>query len=352
MLKVKSYNTSRILAEMEDISTWPTKKDGRAFKPGYFYSLGQITQPFEYTFEGGSDASMWAVSFYTGNNKVKIVHPQDVSYTALSEVPANCRVELYALQDGGVKYITHVFYPIEPEQHVVNGVIQDDLESFCQIIKRGRGPQVYSVGDSIPIKLNGQVTVYMQIAGFETDPLSNDSTNKCKVALIAKNMTNAPLPFSKIWVGQSGNGVASSANWGSRGAGHMGYLRGFLIQFVFTALPEILKQNIVSVTKTHPAYDTDTKVGITQTTEDKIWIPSKVELSSGGIYAGVGATPEKLIRGTIDGVPKAYWLRGANIVSGGTTSSDQVDIVTETGTFGTLGVTNNSNWHIIFGFCL
>ena len=45
MLKVKSYNTSRILAEMEDISTWPTKKDGRAFKPGYFYSLGQITQP-------------------------------------------------------------------------------------------------------------------------------------------------------------------------------------------------------------------------------------------------------------------------------------------------------------------
>lgn len=205
MLKVKSYNTSRFLAEMEDISTWPTKKDGRAFKPGYFYSLGQITQPFEYTFEGGSDASMWAISFYTGNNKVKIVHPQDVSYTALSEVPANCRVELYAIQDGGVKYITHVFYPIEPEQHVVDGVIQDDLESFCQIIKRGRGPQVYSVGDSIPIKLNGQVTVYMQIAGFETDSLSNDSANKCKVALIAKNMTNAPLQFSKNWVGQSGN---------------------------------------------------------------------------------------------------------------------------------------------------
>lgn len=352
MLKVKSYNTSRILAEMEDISTWPTKKDGRAFKPGYFYSLGQITQPFEYTFEGGSDASMWAVSFYTGNNKVKIVHPQDVSYTALSEVPANCRVELYALQDGGVKYITHVFYPIEPEQHVVNGVIQDDLESFCQIIKRGRGPQVYSVGDSIPIKLNGQVTIYMQIAGFETDPLSNDSAKKCKVALIAKNMTNAPLQFSKVWVGSSGSGVPSSANWGSRGAGHVGYLRGFLIQFVFTALPEILKQNIVSVTKTHPAYDTDTKVGITQTTEDKIWIPSKTEFSGGGIYAGVGATPEKLIRGTIDGVPKAYWLRGANVLSGGATSSDQVDIVTATGTFGSLAATNSVEGHIIFGFCL
>lgn len=352
MLKIKSYNTSKTIAEFKDVATWPSKTDGRAFQPGYFYSLGLITQPFEYTFNGGTDASMWAVSFYTGKDKVKIIHPQDVSYTALDEVPANCRVELYALQDGGVKYITHVLYPVEPEQHVKDGVIQDDLELFCQIIKRGKGPQVYSVGDSIPIKLNGQVTVYMQIAGFETDPLSADPAKKCKVALVAKNMTNAPLQFSKIWVGQSGNGVASSANWGSRGAGHMGYLRGFLIQFVFTALPEVLKKNIVSVTKTQPAYDIETKAGIVQTTEDKIWIPSKTELSGGGIYAGVGSTAEKLIRGTIDGVPKAYWLRGAFINTDQVTSSNQVDIVTEAGAFGYLSVTDNTKGYIIFGFCL
>lgn len=343
MIKVKSNNVNRTLAESHDVATWPVETTGRSFKPGTFYSLGTLTTPLTYTLIDGSESSQWGFSFVTGDEEVVINHPSDVDYTDFKKAPAHSRVEIFAIQDGGKKYITHVIYPVERTVHVKNGEIQDTEEEFLRMVDQGKERSLYKVGDSITIKLNGRVSIVLQIAGFATDELAT-STDKCKVAFLAKTLIGAPLPFYKDRfnhnTASTGTNRYEYASWSDADTG---YIRDFLEEFLFPALPEAFRRRIVPVKKTQLGFVRDGTSAVSQTSYDYVWIPDKVELSGTGKYSGLFTVVNQRIRRTADGAAQNYLLRSA-------ATKSTVDMITTTGADGTTSI--NDKQYICFGFCI
>lgn len=343
MLEIKTQNELKTLAEAADIATWPVETSGRSFKPGVFYSLGALSAPLSYSFTGGAESSQWGFSFTTGDSEIAITHPSDAAYTDFTKAPAHSRIEIFAIQDGGKKYITQVVYPIERTSHVVDGVIQDSWEEFFRIVDQGRAASVYAVGNQIPIVLNGRVQLMLEIAGFGTDELAQGTEN-CKVAFLAKTLVAAPLSFfvDKFTGAITGStNTAGFANWGHA---EKGYLRNFLEEFLLPAFPENVRRRVVTVKKTHPVFESSTATAAqTQTSLDQVFVPSKAELDTGGKYAELGVSNANRIRSTADGTAQIYHLRSA-------ATATTNDIVMATGAFSTVSI--HEARYIRFGFCI
>lgn len=344
MLEIKTDNEIRKLAEVSDVATWKVETEGTAFKPGIFYTLGAIsTTTFSYTLIEGQEGNQWAFSFTTGDDEVTINHPSDVGWTNFKKVPAHSRVEIFALQDGGKKYIAPLVQPIEHSVHVIDGEIQDNWNELIWLMDHGDHQTTYSVGDQIIVLLNKKIPIVLQIAGFNKDELSGDTTETAKITFLARTLIGAPLPFynSSSTSGNVGATSYSYANWGGE---YSGYLRKFNEEFLLPALPEEVRRRIVRVKKTHPAFESTTATtAITQTSNDEIWIPSKEELDTGGKYDALVQANTSRIRGTADGTARVYLLRSAATAS-------TVDTVTATGSFGSVSI--KTAQYICFGFCI
>lgn len=96
--KVKSDGSTKIMAEVDDISCWPVATTGRAFKPGTRYNLGSLAS-LAYTLVDGKDGSEWYFTFESPSSPTTVTHPKDVKLYDF-EIEANSHVEVSIMQFG------------------------------------------------------------------------------------------------------------------------------------------------------------------------------------------------------------------------------------------------------------
>lgn len=187
-----------------------------------------------------------------------------------------------------------------------DGKILDDWAT----IKSQKNIGLYSIGNYKPIPLTTGEIVNMEIAAFNTDIASDGST--ASITWIAKDILNTERAMY--------SDKHAEINWPST------EVRTFLQGEFFNALPNSVKQAIVTVRKTY--YDCYTND--TFTCEDNIWIPSLREVlgydsseTSGVIYSDYFSNKESRIRGG------SWWLRTTKYY--GSNISNYFQVISATG---------------------
>ena len=107
-------------------------------------------------------------------------------------------------------------------------------------------------------------------------------------------------------------GTGAIGGWG------MSELRTYFIETVYPAIPQNIRNRIVEVTKTQPAYNTAGSQ-FTQTTHDKVWIPSYAEMfGSNSLYSGFfqNQNAKRVKRKPGSSSASWWWLRSAGTGSG------------------------------------
>lgn len=126
----------------------------------------------------------------------------------------------------------------------------------------------YSVGDTKYLVIGGTY-VLMQIIAFDRDILSSDHTSTAKITWLQKNLSfKFPMIFTLI----------ADGGWADCEC------RKFLSDTIYGQIPENVQNKILAVDKT---YYTGTVSG-TATCSDKLWIPSRREVSSKYPYESSG----------------------------------------------------------------
>lgn len=137
---------------------------------------------------------------------------------------------------------------------VINGVIQDDLKTLIKICKSGKADQYYSVGDHVSIPLDGFGTFYFDYLGSGLENRA-DGKNKPVSSWLCRT-----IPTTYVW----NSNHTTDGGWGSS------TIRNFCETVMFNSFPDLIKDNIVEVSK----------VSNNVTTADKIWIPSYEEINN------------------------------------------------------------------------
>lgn len=206
-----------------------------------------------------------AVSSLTGNLSGTLI----ASGTGYIYVPA-ALVDTYKAATGWSTYADQIRaiedYPGVCDLYTWEGVFAN--------IDDGSYASVYSVGDLVPLDLGSEGVVNMQIAGFDVDDKA-DGTGKAPISWISKELLKTTHRMNPALVtnddGTYQDGTGSIGGWGSS------EMRTYLKDTIKPLIPETVRNSIVTVTKTHPSYNTAGTIE-TQTTEDDVWIPSKDEV--------------------------------------------------------------------------
>ena len=112
---------------------------------------------------------------------------------------------------------------------------------------------------------------------------------------------------------------------GTIGGWEKSELRAYFQNTILPLIPDEVRSHIVDVTKTHPAYrakasDPKSSESFTQTTQDKVWIPSYAEMfssySSGGIYRSMFDDNASRVKKKVGAESASrWWLRAANHIN-------------------------------------
>lgn len=162
----------------------------------------------------------------------------------------------------------------------------------------------YAVGDMIPLDLGSEGVVNMQIAAFDADDKA-DGSGKAPISWISNELLKSYHRMNPSLV-SNGDGTYQEGT-GTIGGWEKCELRTYLNNTIKPLIPEYVRNKIVSVTKTQPAYDTaGTK--FTQVTEDDVWIPSNDECagSNSMYYELFKDTDENRIK-IVNGMSGRYW---------------------------------------------
>ena len=207
-----------------------------------------------------------------------------------------------------------VFYP-EP----VN--VTEDMDCYAQFldpyaiawenvfasIDAGTYATDYAIGDTVPLNLGSQGIINMQIAAFDTDDLA-DGTGKAHITWIAQEL----LKTKRYYVNESRLGGWEDSD-----------IRSALQSVILPLVPTIVSAKIAEVSKTHKAFikNGSSKKQITQTTTDKLWIPSQDEVLGTlypGIFPNTATTADssrvKVITGSA--TAESWWLRSQSYDGG------------------------------------
>ena len=96
-------------------------------------------------------------------------------------------------------------------------------------------------------------------------------TGKCSYTIVSEDSTQRYISAYKEGSGTIGGWEKSE-------------LRAYFQETILPLIPNEVRSHIVEVTKTHPAYRNGVSAGstqsYTQTTQDKVWIPSYAEMFS------------------------------------------------------------------------
>lgn len=236
---------------------------------------------------------------------------------------------------------------------VINGVIQDDLNRFVKICQAGLAPKFYSVGDHILIPLADMGSIYMDYLGSELDTRADGKSGPVSSWLCRYIVTDVSWngDFSEI-------SVLKWENWKSS------YIRNYCRTVIYNALPDVIKNNIISVIKTtdtssyNGASDIPGDDVVRVTTEETVWIPSLEELSYQTTGKYTLRFPKNVDRAktkTQCGVGLCgdnWWLRSlCKITHAGSTAYTNPCYVYNYGSI-KANYGANSTFGLVFGFCI
>lgn len=183
--------------------------------------------------------------------------------------------------------------------------IQDSWEEIFAAEADGTYKEKYQVSDYKPLDLGDEGIINMQIAGFDVDDLA-DGSGKAHVSWIGRETLKTKYYFNVRDFAPSG---AYEEGFGAIGGWEKSALRSYLKGSIKTMIPALVRNQIVDVTKTQNAYNTEGKSFI-QTTQDDIWIPSESEVDgSKSIYCELFPNAANRIRKGTDETSVMWWLR-------------------------------------------
>ena len=150
-------------------------------------------------------------------------------------------------------------------------------------------------------------------------------TGKCSYTIVSEDSTQRYISAYKEGSGTIGGWEKSE-------------LRAYFQETILPLIPNEVRSHIVEVTKTHPAYRNGVSAGstqsYTQTTQDKVWIPSYAEMfSTTGLYHEKFPDSASRIKKKAGATSASWWwLRAAYtsiiayaVGSSGSTYDDTVD---------------------------
>lgn len=181
----------------------------------------------------------------------------------------------------------------------------DSWEAVQYHIEQGDYASCYAIGDLIPLDLGTEGLVNMQIAAFDADDLA-DGSGKAHISFVSKELLKTTHRMNPELVTNT-DGTYQEGT-GSIGGWEKCEMRTYLNDTIKPLIPESVRSNIVSVSKTQTAYNT-AGTSFTQTTEDFIWIPDYTECFN-GIYTGLFKDNASRIRYNVGTSSKdTWWLR-------------------------------------------
>ena len=224
-------------------------------------------------------------------------------------------------------------YPISEYPRTDYSSISDTWEQIFEAEANGTYVNKYHVGDTKAVEVNG-ITMYMKIAAFDADVLSDNSGN-AKITWICRNVFASSKTMN--------NAATTSGGWASCS------LRAWLANSILPTIPALVRNNIKEVEKTYYDYGSSQ----TLTASDRIWIPSSREVcltgaylkeTSGAQYTELFPNNISRTRFTTDSRQQSYyWLRSAS------DTSNFVAVGSNTGSPGTSNASYGS--YVLFGFC-
>ena len=232
-------------------------------------------------------------------------------------------------------------YPIEEYPKTDFSTITDSWTDIKTHMDAGDYNTRYKVGDIKLLTLNdtNHIQVYMQVAAFDTDTMSNDS--KAKITWLCKECYDDKY--------QINTSSTTTGGWAETA------MHSWLNETVLPYIPSEVSGNIVEVKKS--SWDANTSAEIS--TVDKLWIPSNQEVNfvtngnyhketNGVTYSGLFPTATNSsntarIKHDSTGSTSSWWLRSSysssrfvSVSASGNASSDSA----------------NNSIGVVFGFCM
>lgn len=210
--------------------------------------------------------------------------------------------------------------------------ITDSWEEIFAAEADGSYLEKYQISDYKPLDLGAEGIINMQIAAFDVDDLA-DGSGKAHVSWIGRETLKTKYYFNVRDFASSG---AYEEGFGAIGGWEKSALRSYLKGSIKTMIPALVRNQIVDVTKTQNAHNTEGRE-FTQTTQDDIWIPSDSEVDgSKSIYCELFPNAANRIKkGAADETSIMWWLRNTRntysvricmtdgAISSGTTSANR-----------------------------
>ena len=183
--------------------------------------------------------------------------------------------------------------------------ITDDWDTIIAAIEDGSYRKKYAIGNYKPLDLGSEGIINMQIAAKDKDGLA-DGSGTAAITWIGVELLKTSHRMNPSLVEKT-EGTGSIGGWEKT------EMRAYMKETILPLIPENVRSKIKTVTKTHPAYDSDYK-SFTQTTQDDIWIPSYAEMF-GNNAAYKTLFPDNASRVKKKGGASSaswWWLRGAS----------------------------------------
>lgn len=239
---------------------------------------------------------------------------------------------------GGSTYGNKQAYGIALSFCLGTSEITDSWDEIFASIDDGSYKTKYSIGAYKPLDLGSEGVINMQIAAFDADTLA-DGTGTAAISWVAKELLATTYRMNPARATNDDGSYQTGT--GSIGGWEHSEMRAYLNGTIKGMVPALVKNNVVSVTKTHKA-SKNNGMSESQTTHDEFWLASSDEVN-GGIYSGL--FPDNNSRKKVSlGGSKKWWLR--NVRSG---NSYQFYDVDNDGSL--LYTTAETKQGIALGFC-
>lgn len=213
-------------------------------------------------------------------------------------------------------------------------------EGVAYHINKGTYKDVYAIGDMVPLDLGSEGLINMQVAAFDTDKLA-DGSGTAAISWMAKELLATKRTVNVTAV-KNDDGTYEDGT-GAIGGWEKCELRSYFQNNIRSLALNKTHNQIVTVLKTHTAYDTNAQ-RFTQTTTDDVWIPSYKEMKDTTSLYGqlMSSTTNRIKFVTNTTTATNWWLRGSD----GKNHSNYIDT---TGGLANTYVTHD--YGICLGFC-
>ena len=203
----------------------------------------------------------------------------------------------------------------------------DTLDDVIAASSDGTYATKYKVGDLFDLDLGTEGNVMAQIAAFDAHDKA-DGNGKAHVSLVAVHGCNTKHNMNDTNTTEGGWEVSS--------------MRSYIGNTIKPLVPEAVRNALVPVTLTQDSYTSGSKV--TQTTTDDLFILSKPELETGGVYnALLGGNAARKKSTANSSSASGWWLRSAY-------NSGYFHCVINYGGLSNSGA--SSSYQVVLGFCI